>query len=75
MWLAVRATEWPTCKTQDGRPDWILAGWLSGLALEESLTLGVICGSRAVGDRGGYRGCPREPELRAIAVSRGTTLP
>jgi sugar/nucleoside kinase (ribokinase family) len=52
-----------------------LAGWLGGLPLEESLTLGVICGSRAVGDYGGYRGCPRHPELRAIAASRGITLP
>jgi sugar/nucleoside kinase (ribokinase family) len=52
-----------------------LAGWLGGLALEASLTLGVICGSSAVGDHGGYRGCPREPELRRIAASRGITLP
>ncbi|MBI3647701.1 MAG: carbohydrate kinase family protein [Actinobacteria bacterium] len=52
-----------------------LLGWLGGLGLEESLTLGVICGSRAVGDFGGYRGCPREPELRAIAASRGIALP
>lgn len=52
-----------------------LAGWLGGLALEESLTLGVICGSRAVGDYGGYRGCPRWGELRTIAGSRGITLP
>ena len=52
-----------------------LAGWLGGLALEESLTLGVICGSRAVGDYGGYRGCPREPELRRIAAARGIELP
>lgn len=48
-----------------------LAGWLGGLELEASLTLGVICGSRAVGDYGGYRGCPRTAELRAIAASRG----
>jgi sugar/nucleoside kinase (ribokinase family) len=52
-----------------------LAGWLGGLALEDSLTLGVICGSGAAGDWGGYRGCPREPEFRAIAASRGITLP
>jgi sugar/nucleoside kinase (ribokinase family) len=52
-----------------------LAGWLGGLALEESLTLGVICGSRSVGDYGGYRGCPHEPELRRIAASRGIELP
>lgn len=52
-----------------------LAGWLGGLPLEESLTLGVICGSRAIGDIGGYRGCPREAELRAIAAARGITLP
>lgn len=52
-----------------------LAGWLGGLALKDSLTLGVICGSRAVGDYGGYRGCPRNEELRAIAASRGIALP
>jgi sugar/nucleoside kinase (ribokinase family) len=52
-----------------------LVGWLSGLGLEPSLTLGVICGSRAAGDYGGYRGCPREPELRAIAAERGIILP
>lgn len=52
-----------------------LAGWLGGLGLEVSLTLGVICGSRAVGDYGGYRGCPTEPELRATAAARGITLP
>lgn len=52
-----------------------LAGWLGGLALEESLTLGVICGSRATQAIGGYRGCPREAELGAIAAARGITLP
>jgi sugar/nucleoside kinase (ribokinase family) len=52
-----------------------LAGWLGGLPLEESLTLGVICGSRATEDIGGYRGCPTEAELRAIAAARGITLP
>ena len=52
-----------------------LAGWLGGLPLEDSLTLGVICGSRAIADIGGYRGCPREAELRAIAAARGITLP
>jgi sugar/nucleoside kinase (ribokinase family) len=52
-----------------------LAGWLGGMALKESLTLGVICGGGAVGDYGGYRGCPTRTELRAIAASRGITLP
>ena len=52
-----------------------LAGWLGELPLEGSLALGVICGSAAVSDYGGYRGCPREPELRAIAAARGFTLP
>jgi sugar/nucleoside kinase (ribokinase family) len=52
-----------------------LAGWLGGLPLEGSLTLGVICGSRAVADYGGYRGCPRRPELLSIAASRGIDLP
>ncbi len=51
-----------------------LAGWLRGFALEESLTLGVICGSRSVGEFGGYRGCPREHELRALAAAHGITL-
>ena len=36
-----------------------LAGWLSGLPLEDSLTLGVICGSASVGDYGGYRWAAR----------------
>ena len=52
-----------------------LAGWLGGLPLEDSLTLGAICGSGAVGDFGGYRGCPRESELRALAAQRGVALP
>jgi len=52
-----------------------LAGWLGGLPLEESLTLGVICGSRAIQDIGGYRGCPREAELREIAAASGITMP
>ena len=52
-----------------------LVGWLGGLGLEPSLTLGAICGSRAVGDYGGYRGCPREAELRRIAAARGIELP
>jgi sugar/nucleoside kinase (ribokinase family) len=52
-----------------------LAGWLGGLPLEHSLTLGVICGGRAVTDYGGYRGCPHEDEFRAIASARGITLP
>ena len=52
-----------------------LAGWLGGLALEESLTLGVICGSRAVTDFGGYRGCPRAAEFREIAAARGIAVP
>jgi sugar/nucleoside kinase (ribokinase family) len=51
-----------------------LLGWLDGVELEAALTLGVICGSRAVADYGGYRGCPREPELREIAASRGIGL-
>ncbi len=52
-----------------------LAGWLSGLPLEDSLTLGVICGSASVGDYGGYRGCPDEATLRAVAAARGISLP
>jgi sugar/nucleoside kinase (ribokinase family) len=52
-----------------------LAGWLGGLALRDSLALGVICGGAAVGDYGGYRGCPTRDELRAIAASRGIALP
>jgi sugar/nucleoside kinase (ribokinase family) len=52
-----------------------LAGWLAGLPIEHSLTLGVICGSAAVTDFGGYRGCPREDEFRAIAAARGIDVP
>jgi sugar/nucleoside kinase (ribokinase family) len=52
-----------------------LRGWLGGLDLEASLALGVICGGRAMNDYGGYRGCPWEPELAAIAASRGIDLP
>lgn len=59
----------------DGFNAGFLVGWLGGLALDESLTLGVICGSRAVGDYGGYRGCPLEDEFRMIAAARGITLP
>ena len=52
-----------------------LAGWLSGLPIEASLTLGVICGSGAVTDFGGYRGCPHAEEFRAIAAARGVDVP
>jgi sugar/nucleoside kinase (ribokinase family) len=52
-----------------------LAGWLSGLPIEQSLTLGVICGSGAVTDFGGYRGCPRAEEFRSIAAGHGIELP
>jgi sugar/nucleoside kinase (ribokinase family) len=52
-----------------------LLGWLAGLSLEHALTLGVLCGSGAVGDYGGYRGCPRELELRELASNRGISLP
>jgi len=52
-----------------------LAGWLSGLPIEHSLALGVICGSGSVTDFGGYRGCPHEDELRSIASARGIDLP
>ena len=33
-----------------------LTGWLGGLSLEDSLALGVVCGSRAVGDYGAIVG-------------------
>jgi sugar/nucleoside kinase (ribokinase family) len=52
-----------------------LAGWLGSLPLEHALTLGVICGSGAVTDFGGYRGCPKETELRVLAAARGIDLP
>jgi len=52
-----------------------LVGWLAGLSLMQSLTLGAICGARAVETFGGYRGCPREDELRTIAAARGIALP
>jgi sugar/nucleoside kinase (ribokinase family) len=52
-----------------------LAGWLSGLPIEQSLTLGVICGSASVTDFGGYRGCPRADEFRAMAAAHGIDVP
>jgi sugar/nucleoside kinase (ribokinase family) len=52
-----------------------LRGWLAGLPVEHCLILGNVCGARAVETFGGYRGCPREHELRAIAADRGITLP
>jgi sugar/nucleoside kinase (ribokinase family) len=52
-----------------------LLGWLGRLPLEDSLTLGVVCGSCVVGDYGGYRGCPGQAELRTIAAARGIELP
>lgn len=52
-----------------------LRGWLTGLAVEQCLTLATICGARAVETFGGYRGCPREGELRDIAASHGIALP
>jgi sugar/nucleoside kinase (ribokinase family) len=51
-----------------------LTGWLEGMALRDSLTLGVICGSRAVADYGGYRGCPSAEAFREIAATRGITV-
>jgi sugar/nucleoside kinase (ribokinase family) len=51
-----------------------LFGWLAGLDLEASLTLGVICGTRAATDYGGYRGCPRDDEVRVLAAARGVAL-
>jgi sugar/nucleoside kinase (ribokinase family) len=53
----------------------VLLGWLGGLELEASLTLGTICGSRAVTDYGGYRACPRLPELHDLASARGISMP
>jgi sugar/nucleoside kinase (ribokinase family) len=52
-----------------------LLGWLGGLPLDVSLSLGTVCGTATVGDFGGYRGCPRREELRAIAAVRGIDLP
>lgn len=52
-----------------------LSGWLADLSLEQSLTLGVICGTRAVCDYGGYRGCPRTAEVRELAAARGVEIP
>lgn len=52
-----------------------LRGWLAGLPVRDCLTLGAICGARAVEDFGGYRGCPREDELRELAARRGIELP
>lgn len=52
-----------------------LVGWLAGLPLAQSLTLGAICGARAAATFGGYRGCPRAEELRSMAAARGIALP
>jgi sugar/nucleoside kinase (ribokinase family) len=52
-----------------------LAGWLAKLPLVECLTLGNICGARAVESFGGYLGCPREEEFRALAHAKGIELP
>jgi len=52
-----------------------LFGWLAKRPLEESLTLGNICGARAVESFGGYLGCPRQEEFRALARSKGIELP
>jgi sugar/nucleoside kinase (ribokinase family) len=52
-----------------------LAGWLGGLPIDSSLTLGVICGSRSVTDFGGYRGCPHEEAFRELAAARGVAVP
>ena len=52
-----------------------LAGWLDGMTLEGSLTLGAICGTRAVSDFGGYRACPTRSELSSLAAQRGVTFP
>jgi len=52
-----------------------LRGWLAGLAVQDCLTIATICGARAVDTFGGYRGCPREGELRELAAARGIALP
>jgi sugar/nucleoside kinase (ribokinase family) len=51
-----------------------LVGWLDGLPLRASLTLGVLAGTAAVTDYGGYRGCPREGAFRTLAAAHGITL-
>lgn len=51
-----------------------LRGWLAGCEVAACLSLGTICGARAVEAFGGYRGCPFEPELLEIAASRGIVL-
>jgi sugar/nucleoside kinase (ribokinase family) len=52
-----------------------LFGWLGGASLEASLAMGTVCGTASVGDFGGYRGVPREDELRRIAAERGIEVP
>ncbi len=52
-----------------------LRGWLAGLAVVDCLTLGAVCGARAVESFGGYRGCPLEGELRELVAPRGIVLP
>jgi hypothetical protein len=45
------------------------------MGVTDALTLGVICRSPTVSDFGGYRGCPKELELRPIAAGRRITFP
>jgi sugar/nucleoside kinase (ribokinase family) len=51
-----------------------LVGWLDGLSLRDSLTLGVLAGTAAVTDYGGYRGCPRAEAFRALAGEHAIAL-
>jgi sugar/nucleoside kinase (ribokinase family) len=51
-----------------------LFGWLRQLSTRDSLTLGAICGARAVETFGGYRGCPDEDQLGAAATAHGIEL-
>jgi sugar/nucleoside kinase (ribokinase family) len=48
-----------------------LAGWLGGLSLEDSVTLGVAAGSLSVTQVGGSEGAPTLEGVRAFLRDRG----
>lgn len=52
-----------------------LYGWLRGLPPRSCLTVGNLCGGRAVQAVGGYRGSPTEAELLVLAREAGLEIP
>jgi sugar/nucleoside kinase (ribokinase family) len=52
-----------------------LYAWLRGLPTVACLTVGNLCGGRAVQAVGGYTGCPREAELHQLAGAAGLDIP